>query len=326
MSEKQNYLEFSAVLQLDHRNLFRTALANCKCADVTFKIGEEERSVIGALLAIITPVFEGMLFGEKNNRPDPSVPIEIKHIDPDTFDCIINFAYNNNPKITPNNIFPLILACERYQIDALYDSCLELLRTNLNVRNFSEYFRFAADQKRFKDKSLKIMIDFFMENPDQCLNGDNFCSFFDFVVNRSSTENFCAKFVEECDKFIDDASNDVALTMLESDGFCKMSLKAIQQLLERSVNSKEERIWEAVVRWDQHQMQKHVDEKCDSDDVSMLDEETDVLGSQLESIRHLVRFGLMNGAYFASKVMPKGILTDAEEKAVLLYYQISHAG
>lgn len=139
-----------------------------KCADVTFKIG---------------PVFEGMLFGGiKDTRPDPSVPIEINHIDVETFDCVVNFAYNNNPKITFRNIFPLIFACQRYQIDALYDSCIELLKMN---RNNIEYFRFAADQNRFEDESLKIMIEFFMGESAQCLNGDNFCWFFDWAVNQS---------------------------------------------------------------------------------------------------------------------------------------------
>ena len=249
MTQKQNYLEFSAALQLAHRDLFQKALTDGKCADVTFEIGKEERSVSGTLLAFISPVFEGMLFGAlKNTRPDPSVPIEISHIDPEAFDCIINFAYNNNPKITVNSIFPLILACQRYQIDALCHSCLELLRTNLNARNFFEYFRFAAAQSRFEDKSLKIMIEFFKQNSAHCWNGDNFCWLFEWVLNRSSTYKFCTEFAGKCKKFIDSASNDVAKTMLKSEGFCAMSLREMKQLLERSIKCKEERIWEAVLR------------------------------------------------------------------------------
>ena len=112
-----------------------------------------------------------VLFGGiKDTRPDPSVPIEISHIDSETFDCIVNFAY------------------QRYQIDALYDSCIELLKTNLRNRNFIEYFRFVADQNRFEDESLKIMIEFFFAKVPQCLNDDNFCWFFDWAVNRNNVE------------------------------------------------------------------------------------------------------------------------------------------
>ena len=237
-----------------------------KCADVTFKIGTEERLVMGGLLAFISPVFEGMLFGGmKNTRPDPSVAIEIKHIDPNTFDCIVNFAYSNNPKIKPNTLFPLILACQRYQIDALYDSCIELLRTNLNVRNFSEYFRFAADQKRFEDKSLNIMIAFFIQNSAHCLNGDNFCWLFEWVVTRSKIYKFCTKFASKCNEFIDEAANDVARKMLNSEEFGKMSLETMKQFLERSINCKEETIWEAVVRWDRCFTESQSDQKSDSD-------------------------------------------------------------
>ena len=326
MAQNQNYLEFSAVLQLAHRDLFQKALTDGKCADVTFKIGKEERSVSGTLLAFISPVFEGMLFGAlKNTRPDPSVPIEINHIDPEAFDCIINFAYNNNPKITVKTIFPLILACQRYQMDALYDSCIELLRTNLNVRNFSEYFRFAAAQPRFEDESLKLLIEFFMQNSAHCLNGDNFCWFFEWVVNRSSTYKFCTEFAEKCKMFIDNASNDVAMKMLKSEGFCAMSLGAMKQLLERSVNCKEERIWEAVVRWNRCADGAQVDQKSDSD--YLMDEDHDHDNqSRLKSVRYLIRFGLMEGAYFVEVVMPKKVLTDAEEKRVLMYYQVPRGG
>lgn len=326
MPKKKHYLEFGAVLQLSHRDLFKKALDSGKCADVTFKVGDEERSVNGALLGFISPVFEVMLYGVmRKSRPDPSVPIEINHIEPETFDCIANFAYNNDPKITIKNIFSLILACQRYQIDSLYDSCIELLRTNLNRRNFCKYFRYAAAQSRFEEKSLKTMVEFFQRNYDQCLNGNNFCSFFEIVVNRIFTEKSYPEFMGKCMAFVDNASNDVAMTMLKSDGFLKMSMEGMQELLERSINCKEERIWDALLRWDQQQRHSHddIDEKYDSD---CLMDEDDRCTIRLKSVRHLIRFGLMDGAYFVDNVMDKGVLTDDEEKAVLLYYQAPQRG
>lgn len=89
-SDETKSLEYSVGLQLEQRGLFKDALDDRKYADVTIRIGEEERSVIGALLASISPVFDGMLFGGiKNTRPDPNVPIKIEHIDPETFDCTL---------------------------------------------------------------------------------------------------------------------------------------------------------------------------------------------------------------------------------------------
>ena len=307
--------EFTAALQLTQRQSFEKALHEGKCADVTLQIGEEQRSVNGAVLAFISPVFESIMFGAMGNtRPDPSVPIEIKHIERDTLNCIINFAYNNDPKITPSTIFPLILACQRYQIDALYESCIALLRTNLKNRNFIEYFRFAAVQKRFEDKSLDIMMQFFMRNFAACLNSDNVCWFFNWAVNRISTYKFCTQFTEKCRNFIDEAPHNVAIKILKSHGFYQISLEAMKQFLERSINCKEERIWEAVLRWNQ------------THNFSNLLNEDYQFEFRLQSVLHLIRFGLMDGAYFVENVMGKGILTDDEEKSVLIYYQAPQRG
>ena len=136
---------FTAALQLTQRQSFEKALNEGKCADVTLQIGEEQRSVNGAVLAFISPVFEGIMFGAMGNtRPDPSVPIQIKNIEPETFDCIVKFAYNNDPEIYLYTLFPLIMACEKYQIDGLLKCCRKCLSANLNSSNFLDYFKEAV--------------------------------------------------------------------------------------------------------------------------------------------------------------------------------------
>ena len=77
------------------------------------------------------------------------------------------------------------------------------------------------------------------------------------------------------------------------------------------------------MRWNRHHNEAHEDEKIDSEDLMDEDNGSE---SRLESVRHLIRFGLMNGAYFVKKVMPKRVLTDAEERAILMYYQVQCGG
>lgn len=66
-----------------------------------------------------------------------------------------------------------------------------------------------------------------------------------------------------------------------------------------------------------------MDQKSDSD--YLMDEDHDNQ-SRLKSVRYLIRFGLMEGAYFVEVIMPKKVLTDAEEKRVLMYYQVPRRG
>ena len=113
MSDNSQCLEYTAQLQLAQRASSKLALKKGKCADVTFQIGTEERCINCSRLAFISPVFEGMLFGECQGRPDPAEPIILECITLDAFDCIIKYAYGINPEITPKSIFSLILACKR---------------------------------------------------------------------------------------------------------------------------------------------------------------------------------------------------------------------
>lgn len=81
--------------------------------------------------------------------------------------------------------------------------------------------------------------------------------------------------------------------MLKSDGFYQMSLETMQQFLERLINCKEERVWEAVLRWDRHHNEAQEDEKIDSDYLMDKDNGRE---SRLESVRHFIRVAMKKAA------------------------------
>lgn len=264
---------------------------------------------------------------------------------------IVHFAYNNDPKITSKNLFPLITACDKYDISSLIDSCHKLLCSHLNAANFCAYFHDAAQQKPFDKTVLGILKDFFERNYAQCLSADNFCSFFNELVVRNSFHLDLSAFIAQCGVYVDEANRVLTERILNSDGFLTMNLKAMRLFLERSIQCKEETIWESVVKWAKYQdsvyqevtvkiMKADSDAEEDEDLDAKYDEKESEIQTKdrgmvqkvdhrlflLQSVRDLIRFGLMDGPYFTENVVESQVLTAEELVSVLAYYQVPERG
>ena len=254
MASEAKLFEYTAAIKDQQRKSFRAALEDGDCADLTFLVGAEraEIKVNRAFVALMSPVFRAMLFGRmKEAEHDAEVPIP--DIEPDVFECIIHFAYNNDPGISSKKLFPLITACDQYCITALRESCYNLLRSHLDHTSFCGYFHGAAQQKPFDQTVLRILRDFFVLNCDRCLNGDSFCSFFNELVVRNSFHLDLTAFINRCGLYIDGANRVLVERILRSQGFLTMTLKSMRLFLERAIQCKEETVWEAVVQWAEHQ-------------------------------------------------------------------------
>eukprot|EP01083_Nonionella_stella_P105228 302574_1 len=127
-----NYgMEHSASLKVVQQQIFADIVKNDKYRDVTFIIGEDATKfhVNRMFLSAISPVLEAMLYGNMEESK-PNAEIAIKDINHVGFECILNFAYNNDPKITPENVLSVIQICDKYQIASLRSFCDEYLKSS----------------------------------------------------------------------------------------------------------------------------------------------------------------------------------------------------
>jgi len=90
----------------------------------------------------------------------------------------------------------------------------------------------------------------------------------------------------------------------------------------------EEDLWEYLVKWANYQSNNKINQSLDNG-MKYADTTNNYNNYKLEllkAVRDLVRFGLMDGNYFATKIVPENIVTNAELIAILLYFQNPTAG
>ena len=117
-------MEYSSELRQKQLTNITKAMGVSKYANVTFIVGEDrvEFKVIRQLLAIISPVFDAMLFGAMKEAQPNSV-ITIPDIEAGAFQSLLNFAYGKNPEISIDNIISVKHLCRKYVVDDLSAEC-----------------------------------------------------------------------------------------------------------------------------------------------------------------------------------------------------------
>eukprot|EP01083_Nonionella_stella_P305302 1064478_1 len=287
-------MEYGSKLQAVQRQMFADILTNDKYSDATFIIGENQTqfNVNRVFLAAISPVFHAMLYGEMQESK-PNSEVAIKDIDHVAFQCILNFAYNNDPKITPQNVLSVIHICDKYQISLLRPLC-------------DQYF-------------------------STCLNTTNLCALLNDAVQLKSDDT-----IQKCMACLQKNCNE-SMTIIKSDAFLQLSLNAMKLFLQSDhLQITEDELWKYVIKWVEYQC-KHNPRKqhaqvdmCDQEDSK--NENDNNADNPKESRKHLLksiapcmRFGLMNGEYFAKHIVTEGILTQSELVSVLLYFQNQEA-
>lgn len=303
-------------LQDKQRESFLSALNSQDLADVTFKIGKEgnEYRVNRTLLALISPVFKAMLFGTMKEAQPDSVVI-IKDMLPAVFGCIVKFAYCNDSRITLKTLFPLITACDRYQIKSLLDGCHHLLEYALNVDNLLMCLQSVIVELKRDGECMKIMENYIEKNDPighLILKSDNVCQFFDFLLSWNNGldavtgDAHLSDVIKLCEAYLDAATNHDAKAILTKEGFWSMSKLGVRGLLMRSIQCNEETIWETLLTWARLNVPL-----CADDPVNKK------FRICLQSVRDLIRFGLMDGRYFSENVIPMNVLSDKEVIDVL---------
>eukprot|EP01083_Nonionella_stella_P311790 1112924_1 len=142
-------MQYTASHTQEQCQMLKEMLNEQTLADTTFIIGPEqsEYNVNRTFLACISPVFLAMLFG-KMKESELNSDVIIEDMKPSTFECILNFAYCNDPQIREDNALHVIQAADKYQIKTLLKWGEQYLRSCLSESNFCTLFdgAFALNQ------------------------------------------------------------------------------------------------------------------------------------------------------------------------------------
>jgi len=329
----------------------RSARKLTECADITLLVGREraEFNVNRIFLAMISPVFRAMLYGQmKEAALDSDVAIE--DVEPAVFEIVVKFAYFEDPQISSINILQVLTFCDKYHITGLQGLCYEFLKDDLTESSFPSYYWAASSMEGRDQKVLRIINDYFCEHFLTVLAKLDFCVFFKEMVDAELLDT-----VRLCMAFLDKAGSGQIAAVLHSESFLSSSTKTVRTILQRSLRCKEEKIWESAVQWalradppiddskadddwkddekvdaaesneaapEQKEADKKEKETADKEPVAL----SDAARRRLESVKDLIRFGLMDGLYFTRSVLPTNVLSPEEAFAVLRFYQDPEGG
>mmetsp|Transcript_8160 Transcript_8160/g.13325 ORF Transcript_8160/g.13325 Transcript_8160/m.13325 type:complete len:401 (+) Transcript_8160:47-1249(+) len=285
-------VKYSVGMQAKQRDILLNVLNSQQFTDVTFVVGEEEAryNIHRLFLSAISPVFDAMLHGSMKESQFNEEVI-LLDMQPDVFECIVNFAYCNDPKISDQNIVSLISACDKYQIEALLEICHESLRSCLNKNNVCTLCNEAVSKKICGGRVRRDLLQFLAVQSD----ADVRC-----LLNKRNLLNMEL----EAMRII------LAAETLECD---------------------EEALWDAVLKWAAHKSKAYRSNRSYQSVCALEQEpdekERDIANTEeykvylLKSVRDLMRFGAMRASYFVEFVEPQNIFTRKELCSILLYYQ-----
>lgn len=137
-------------------------LQNEKWSDCRFLVGIEpnQRLISGhkLILAMASPVFECMFYGQMADKTDP---ILIPDVQPDAFTAMMEYIYSD--QININNFDAACELCyvaKKYMLPHVVDFCTHFLWSDINPSNACRAYEFAKlfDETRLIQKSMAVNI------------------------------------------------------------------------------------------------------------------------------------------------------------------------
>lgn len=126
------------------------------------------------VLAACSPLFEAMLYPNRL-LPLPNMEgigahleLEIKDVDPDTFESFLECIYTDDIKVTAGNISQLIELGKKYQIEKVQMICSEYMQYDIKLENALELFDTAPVTLGDHEFGLQ----FIRENIEELFKGD----------------------------------------------------------------------------------------------------------------------------------------------------------
>jgi len=139
------------------------------------------------LLAISSPVFYAMFYGELAERKDS---IGISDCDHKSLLELFRFMYSDEVNLNADNVMQVLYLAKKYMLPSLADKCTEFLGENLDTSNV---FHVLPDAQKYEEKGLQDhcweVID---KQADEAVKSDGFVtiekSVLEALVERDSLE------------------------------------------------------------------------------------------------------------------------------------------
>ena len=100
------------------------------------------------VLAISSPVFHAMFYGEKAETKDY---VDICDIEYDSLIELFRFMYSDEANLNPDNVMQLMYLAKKYMLPSLAHKCTDYLRENLDSSNV---FYVLPDAQKYEEKDL----------------------------------------------------------------------------------------------------------------------------------------------------------------------------
>ena len=137
------------------------------------------------LLAISSPVFYAMFYGELADKKDS---IHVSDCDHKSLLELFRFVYSDEVNLNADNVMQVLYLAKKYMLPSLADKCSEFLRENLDASNV---FHVLPDAQKYEEKDLENhcweVID---EDTEEAVKSDGFVtiekSMLEELVERDS--------------------------------------------------------------------------------------------------------------------------------------------
>jgi len=132
-----------------------------RLSDVIFHVGDEKVNAHRLVLAASSPIFEVMLYEQKEGGPDPllSTPFEVKisGCDAKTFNAMLQCIYTDEVEVNADNIQALMKIAKKYQVDKLSALCADFMQGDVNADNVLDLFQIAPTLLGDEEFGLKFI-------------------------------------------------------------------------------------------------------------------------------------------------------------------------
>jgi speckle-type POZ protein len=130
-----------------------------KLADVIIKTNAEKDIKAHSIILSRSDVFDVML-NKHNLREARTKTIEITDIDRDVLVETIRFLYYDEAPLIEEMALDLLVAADKYNIQALHNKCVNFLWQNVDMENFSQILVIAdrLSIESLKDETIEFII------------------------------------------------------------------------------------------------------------------------------------------------------------------------
>lgn len=135
------------------RSAFESKYRSGKLTDVQIHIGDKVFSAHRIVLSAVFPYFDTVF--ELNTKNSRKVKITLRNIDPDAFECLLDFAYTAKISVDNEKVKQLLVAANYLKHAKVREACVEFLSAQFTPENVLELrtFGYSVNCYEFVNKA-----------------------------------------------------------------------------------------------------------------------------------------------------------------------------